>query len=174
MLEVLRWGLQVARVETAARGSGSPLAGMLARIELYAYMPDGSKIEGARIGSGVKGTKGASEGGVYDEPDPIHVDPISQARYDALRQVDRITVDAIVEDGAGEMLVERFFGPRAYVLALSQRVAFKIVPHVRLAMWARKLAEGDPTPALEASRRVGDDAISAASAAWWSALASHG
>lgn len=167
VLDVLHWGVQVARVDRAARGDASPLAGMLARVELYGYDPSGNRIEGAKIGRGVRGTHGAVEGGVYDEPDPIHVDHVLQARYDALRSLDRATADAIVEDGAGETPVERFFGARAHLLELPQRVAFKVAAIRDVERWASKLTAGDDAPALAASKRYGNVRIASASAAWW-------
>jgi hypothetical protein len=165
--DVLRWSAQVGRVERAARGDASPLAGMLARVELYGYDANGERIEGAKIGRGVRGTHGAIEGGVYDEPEPIHVDAVAQSRYNALALADRATVDAITEDGAGDTPLQQLFGPYGHTLTLAVRVAFKLTDGATREKWARKLAGSDPAPVLAAASRLGTARIESAAIAWW-------
>jgi len=168
--DVLRFGFQRARVDRAARGGASPLAGMLEHVMLYSFDDAGNRIKGARVDHGAHGTKGVMIGSANDDRDPVHVDQQSQARYDSLHTPDRETVDAVIEDGAGDIPVQRFFGAHGHLLTLGQRVAFLVASITLVETWTAKLAARDPAPALAAAKRLGDQRVQVAANAWWKAF----
>lgn len=168
--DVLRFGFQRARVDRAARGGASPLAGMLEHVMLYSFDAEGHRIKGARVDHGAHGTKGVMIGSANDDRDPVHVDEQSQARYDSLHTPDRETVDVLIEDGAGDIPVQRFFGAYGHLLTLGHRIAFLVASITLVEKWTAKLAAHDPAPALAAAKRLGDQRVQVAANAWWAAF----
>lgn len=153
---VLAWDAATARVERSARGDRSPLAGLLATLELEI------------VGTGCKGTHGVGRA-PHDDPDPTHVDPIASARYRSLRGEALLATDAVIADGQGDQIIEIALGPTQVECSLAQRVALRIASLDEILAWNVKFAERDSKPALRAMEADGRSALVVGAEAWWNA-----
>ena len=158
--EVFQYHLSVARAEASSeRSLPSTVMGTLTAVELGC------------VGDGCNGTKPVTR--VPQDPELrklVHKDPLGHQRYQALRDRDRLTAEAIVFDSKGVALADVTFDKRVLSCTLYQRIGFAIAEQIdkpRYQRWLGKIATKDSAPALQDAERLGSECLQSAAKAWF-------